>query len=281
MSSKISQAKFTPKKLATMFSAYLIAWFFLYPYINMFVSSLKPHDEIYAEQVTHLPKQWMWSNYLNVWKEYPIAGFMKSSLLVSIFATLIVLLVSIPAAYYVARAKFKGRGVFLLLVLATQMFSPTALIIGIFREVKFFNGLNTYIALIIVNAGFNLAFSVWLLSGFFSTVPQEIEESAMIDGCNRLQALRRITLPVALPGIVTAIIFTFVATWNEFTVALTLMSTIDKYPISIGITTFIGQYDIAWEYLFATQIMAIVPVVVLFIAIERYLVGGLTAGSVK
>jgi multiple sugar transport system permease protein len=88
-------------------------------------------------------------------------------------------------------------------------------------------------------------------------------------------------LPVALPGIVTAIIFTFVATWNEFTVALTLMSTIDKYPISIGITTFIGQYDIAWEYLFATQIMAIVPVVVLFIAIERYLVGGLTAGSVK
>ena len=161
------------------------------------------------------------------------------------------------------------------------MFSPTALIIGIFREVKFFNGLNTYLALIIVNAGFNLAFSVWLLSGFFSTVPQEIEESALIDGCNRLQALRRITLPVALPGIVTAIIFTFVATWNEFTVALTLMSTIDKYPISIGITTFIGQYDIAWEYLFATQIMAIVPVVVLFIAIERYLVGGLTAGSVK
>jgi multiple sugar transport system permease protein len=281
MSTLTRDSKFTPKRLATMFSAYLIAWFFLYPYINMFFSSLKPHSEIYAAEVTHFPREWMWSNYLDVWTEYPIAGFMKTSLIVSIFATIIVLLVSIPAAYYVARAKFKGRGIFLLLVLATQMFSPTALIVGIFREVKFFNGLNTYIALIIVNAGFNLAFSVWLLSGFFSSVPQEIEESAMIDGCNRLQALRRITLPVALPGIVTAIIFTFVATWNEFTVALTLMSTMDKFPISIGITTFIGQYDIAWEYLFATQIMAIVPVVVLFIAIERYLVGGLTAGSVK
>jgi multiple sugar transport system permease protein len=192
-----------------------------------------------------------------------------------------VLLVSIPAAYYVARNRFKGRGFFLLLVLATQMFSPTALIIGIFREVNFFHGLDKYLALVVVNAGFNLAFGVWLLSGFFASVPVEIEEAAMVDGCSHIRALIRITLPVALPGIVTAVIFTFVSVWNEFTVALTVMSSLNKEPISVGITTFTGQYDVAWEYLFTTTSIAIIPVVILFIAIEKYLVGGLTAGSVK
>ncbi|CAB4676575.1 unannotated protein [freshwater metagenome] len=112
-------------------------------------------------------------------------------------------------------------------------------------------------------------------------VPVEIEEAAMVDGCTRFQALRRIVLPVTLPGLVTAVIFTFVATWNEFTVALTVISSPSRQPISTGITTFVGQYDVAWEYLFATTAIAIVPVVILFISIEKYLVGGLTAGSVK
>ena len=147
------------------------------------------------------------------------------------------------------------------------MFSPTALIIGIFREVKFFHGLNNYTSLIFVNAGFNLAFAVWLLSGFFASVPVEIEEAAMVDGCSRFKSMRTITLPVALPGIVTAVIFTFVAAWNEFTVALTVMSELPKEPISIGITTFIGQYDVAWEYLFAAT------------TISRWLCGGCRCAS--
>ena len=271
----------TPKRLAITISAWLIGWFFLYPYINMLLTSLKPHDEIYTDTPAHLPRSWQFGNYLSLWSKAPVAGFLKSSLIVSIFATILVLVIAIPAAYYIARNKFRGRGFFLLLVLATQMFSPTALIIGIFREVKFFHGLNNYTSLIFVNAGFNLAFAVWLLSGFFASVPAEIEEAALVDGCSRFKALRTITLPVALPGIVTAVIFTFVAAWNEFTVALTVMSELPKEPISIGITTFIGQYDVAWEYLFAATTIAIVPVVILFISIEKYLVGGLTAGSVK
>ena len=278
---KATKQAMTPKRFAIMASAWLIAWFFAYPYINMLLTSLKPHGELYAEHQTHLPRSWQFVNYIKLWSHAPVAGFLKSSLIISMSATIFVLIVSIPAAHYVARNKFRGRNFFLLLVLATQMFSPTALIIGIFREVNFFHGLNSYLALIIVNAGFNLAFSVWLLSGFFSSVPIEIEEAAMVDGCSRLKALWTITLPVALPGIVTAVIFTFVSAWNEFTVALTVMSQLPKEPISVGITTFIGEYDVAWEYLFATTTIAIIPVVILFISIERYLVGGLTAGSVK
>ena len=112
-------------------------------------------------------------------------------------------------------------------------------------------------------------------------MPVEIEEAAMVDGCTRFSALRRIVLPVTLPGLVTAVIFTFVSTWNEFTVALTVVSSPARQPISTGITTFVGQYDVAWEYLFTTTAIAIIPVVILFISIEKYLVGGLTAGSVK
>jgi multiple sugar transport system permease protein len=247
----------------------------------MFFTSLKPHEEVFAIPTTHLPKVWQWRNYIDVWSAAPIWGYVKTSLIISISATLLVLLVSIPAAYFISRYRFRFRGPFLLLVLATQMFSPTALIIGIFKEVNFFNMLDTYIALIILNSGFNLAFAIWLLAGFFSSIPMEIEEAAMIDGCTRVQALRKVTLPIALPGLVTAVIFTFVAAWNEFTIALTIMSSADKKPLPVGLTTFIGQYDVAWEYLFTTTMIAIVPVVILFIAIEKYLVGGLTAGSVK
>jgi len=271
----------TPKKIATMAGAYFIAWIFIYPYINMFLTSVKTHDEIYATPTTNIPKVWQFSNYIDVWKAAPIWDYLKTSLIVAISATALVLIVSIPAAYFISRYRFKFRGAFLLLVLATQMFSPTALIIGIFKEVDFFKLLDSYIALIILNAGFNLAFAIWLLAGFFSSIPAEIEEAAMIDGCTRVQALRKVTLPIALPGLVTAVIFTFVAAWNEFTIALTIMSSADKKPLPVGLTTFIGQYDVAWEYLFTTTMIAIVPVVILFIAIEKYLVGGLTAGSVK
>ena len=279
MSTKVK--KITGKKVATIVGAYFIAWLFVYPYINMFLTSVKSHDELYATPTTYLPRVWQWRNYIDVWDNAPIASFLKSSLIVSLSATILVLIVSVPDAYFISRYRFKMRGPFLLLVLATQMFSPTALIIGIFREVDFFKLLDSYLALIILNAGFNLAFAIWLLSGFFSSIPVEIEEAALIDGCTRVQALRRVTLPIALPGLVTAVIFTFVAAWNEFTIALTIMSSVDKKPIPVGITQFIGQYDIAWEFLFTSTIIAIIPVVILFISIEKYLVGGLTAGSVK
>lgn len=281
MTQKTSNATFSLKKIVTMLAAYSIGIFFVYPYINMFLTSLKPHDELSLTPTHRTPIHWQWRNYIDVWQAAPIASYLKSSLIISISATLLVLAVATPAAYYVARNRFRGRGLFLLLVLATQMFSPTALIVGIFREVDLFGGLDSYLALIIFNAGFNLAFSIWLLSGFFSSIPVEIEEAALIDGCSRIKALSRITLPLALPGIVTAVIFTFVSAWNEFVIALTIMSSVGKKPIPVGITGFIGQYDVAWEFLFSATIIAIIPVVILFISIEKYLVGGLTSGSVK
>ncbi len=265
----------------------LVAALFLAPYLQMLITSLTPDNELYSIPAQYLPSRFELSNYIDVWTEAPLWGYLRSSLTIAGFATLLVLVVALPAAYYTARYRFRGRLAFLLLVLVTQMFAPTALLIGIYREFVAIGevfppaGVNTYLALILVNAAFNLAFSTWIMVAYFSTIPVELEEAASIDGASRIGVLRRVTLPLALPGIVTAAIFTFIAAWNEFVIALTLAQSPDIRPLTVGVTTFIGQYRVEWQYLFASSVIAIVPVVILFVVIERWLVGGLTAGSIK
>jgi multiple sugar transport system permease protein len=265
----------------------LVAFFFMAPYIQMIITALSPADELVNVPAQYLPSRFEFSNFVTVWEEAPLWGYLKSSLIISICATLVVLVVALPAAYYTARYRYRGRLLFLLLVLITQMFAPTALVIGIYREFVIIGdifpaaGVNTYLSLIIVNAAFNLAFSTWIMVAYFSTIPVELEEAAEIDGASRLGVLRRITLPLALPGIITATIFTFIAAWNEFVVALTLAQSADIHPLTVGVTTFVGQYRVEWQYLFTSSLIAIVPVVILFIVIEKWLVGGLTAGSIK
>lgn len=273
--------RFTGKKVSLTISAWILGFLFFAPYLQMLLTALKPKEEITAIPATYLPKKWAFENFVGVWKEIPLLGFIKSSFIISISATIIVIFIAVPAAYYVARNNFRGKNLFLLLVLITQMFAPTALVVGIFREIVKFHLVDTYLALILIYAAFNMAFSIWILSSFFATIPQEIEEAAWIDGCNRFTTLTRIVLPLALPGIVTAFIFTFIAAWNEFVIALTLTSSPEREPLTVGLTSLIGQYQVQWNYLFAGSIIAIVPVVVLFALIEKWLVGGLTAGSVK
>jgi multiple sugar transport system permease protein len=140
---------------------------------------------------------------------------------------------------------------------------------------------NSVWALILVDAGFNLAFAVWILSAYFSAIPVELEEAAMIDGASRMGALRRVTMPLAMPGVVTALIFTFIAAWNEFIVALTLTTQSNKEPLSVAVDNYIGLYTVDWGHLFATTVIATIPVIVLFGLIERKVVDGLTAGSIK
>ena len=273
--------RFTGKKVSLTISAWILGFLFFAPYLQMLLTALKPKEEITAIPATYLPKKWAFENFVGVWKEIPLLGFIKSSFIISISATIIVIFIAVPAAYYVARNNFRGKNLFLLLVLITQMFAPTALVVGIFREIVKFHLVDTYLALILIYAAFNMAFSIWILSSFFASIPQEIEEAAWIDGCNRFTTLTRIVLPLALPGLVTAFIFTFIAAWNEFVIALTLTSSPEREPLTVGLTSLIGQYQVQWNYLFAGSIIAIVPVVVLFVLIEKWLVGGLTAGSVK
>jgi len=263
--------------------AWLVGVFFITPYLVMFTTALKPAGELGASPATFLPTHWDWSNFVDVWawQGHAVATSLQVTLVIAGASTLIVILVSIPAAYYTARNNFRGRTPFLLLVLITQMFAPTALVVGLYREFLQLNLIDSHLALILVNAGFNLAFSIWILQGYFTSIPVELEEAAMLDGLGRFGSMMRVTLPLAAPGIVTAVIVTFIAAWNEFVVALTLTTTPGHQPLTVTLDRFIGAYHIDWQFLFAGSIFAVVPVVILFAAIERYLVGGLTAGSAK
>ena len=235
-----------------------VALAFLWPYLVMLLNSLRPSSDVVQTPATILPRTWQLSTYAQVLGDERFLGWLRTSVLVAVTSTLIVILVSIPAAYFTARFRFPGRIAFLFLVLVTQMFSPTSLVVGLYREFFNLNLVNTYLALILTNAAFNLAFAVWILHGFFSAIPKEVEEAAHLDGCGRLRTLLRIMLPLALPGVVTAIVFTFIAAWNEYVVALTLMLDEGKKPLTVGITSYVT-----------------------FAFIEKHLVGGLTAGSIK
>lgn len=262
----------------------LIALFFLVPYLVMAVSSLKTRAEIR----TVPPQYWFergphWSNYVTMWStpETPLPYNLISTIVISVGATLLVLLVATPAAYYSARFRFPGKALFLFLVVVTQMLQPAVLVAGLFREMMSLGINDTWTAMILINAAFNLSFAIWIMHSFFASIPVEIDEAASIDGAGKLTTLLRIDLPLVWPGMVTAIIFVFVAAWNEFAASLVIMSTDANQPLSVALTKFIGQYATSWQYVFAVSMVAIVPVVILFAAIEKHLIGGLTSGSVK
>jgi multiple sugar transport system permease protein len=244
---------------------------------------VKTQAQIRSVTPTYFPTEWHWENYLTMWStpETPLFHNLVSTIVISVCATILVLFVSLPAAYYTARYRFPGRLVFLFLVIVTQMLQPAVLTSGLFRQFFAMGLIDTWTAMILINAAFNLAFAVWIMHAFFAGVPREVDEAAQIDGAGRFTVLFRINLPLVWPGIVTAVVFTFVACWNEFAASLVILQTADNQPLSVALTKFVGQYATSWQYVFAVSVVAVVPVVVLFMLIEKRLVGGLTAGSVK
>jgi multiple sugar transport system permease protein len=254
---------------------------FLWPYLVMLLNAFRPSGDVVQTPASILPREWKWTTFAEVLGDERFLAWLRTSVIVAVASTAIVVVVAVPAAYFTARFRFPGRIAFLFLVLVTQMFSPTSLVVGIYREMFSLNLVNTYLAIILTNSAFNLAFAIWILHGFFSSIPKEVEEAAELDGCTPFGTLRRIMLPLTLPGLVTATIFTFIAAWNEYVVALTLMLDDAKKPLTVGINSYVTGYEQNWDQLFGASIIAIVPVVILFALIEKHLVGGLTAGSVK
>ena len=253
----------------------------LYPYFVMFTTAAKDRNEMYALDMTVLPKQWKWSNFVEIWSAAPVLRYFLNSVLVSGGATIIAILCGIPAAYALSRMKIKGKSVFLGAVIMSQMFAPVVLLVGIYRLMMKINLVNNILGLILLNAAFNQAFAIWLLRGTFLSISPDMEQAAKIDGCNTMGSLIRVLIPMAAPGIVTTLIFVFINSWNEYTMALTLISTDVFKPITVGINVFYGLNMINWQYLFATSIFATIPVVILFLCIEKHLASGLTAGGVK
>ena len=279
------QKSMPAKEMALRTLLYLVVSFIciviLYPYFVMFCTALKSRSEIFSINGTILPQKALWSNFIDIWTKAPMGKYMLNSLLIAGGSTLIAMVCGIPAAYALARMKFKGQTAFLGFIIVSQMFAPVVLLIGIYKVMMSFGLTNNILGLVLINAAFNQAFTIWLLRGTFMSISAEMEQAATIDGCNRIQAMFKILLPVAAPGIVTTLIFIFINAWNEYTVALCLISSETIKPLTVGINIFNGYNMIEWQYLFAASIFAIIPVVIMFMSIEKNLTEGLTAGGVK
>ena len=269
------------RRIVLYFVVSLICIVILYPYFVMLCTALKSRAEIFAINGTVLPQNANWQNFIDIWSKAPMAKYMLNSVIIAGGSTAIAMLCGIPAAYALARMKFKGQTAFLGFIIVSQMFAPVVLLIGIYKVISLLGMTNSLLGLIFINAAFNQAFTIWLLRGTFMSISAEMEQAATIDGCNRVQAMMKILLPVAAPGIVTTLIFIFINAWNEYTVALCLISTETIKPLTVGINIFNGYNMIEWQYLFAASIFAIMPVVIMFMCIEKHLTSGLTAGGVK
>ena len=253
----------------------------LYPYYVMLITAFRDNAETTDMYFTHIfPTHWVWSNITDI-VQRNVPRFLLNSLLLSFGATLLSLVCGIPAAYAMARMRFRGKSIFLGFVIMSQMFAPIVLLVGISQLMTFLHLNDTIWGLMLINAAFNQAFAIWLMYGTFVAISPEMEQAASIDGCSVGGALWHVLLPMAAPGIVTTLIFVFINAWNEYTISTVLISTPLKKPITVGITQFSSFNMIEWQYLFASALLATIPVVILFMFIEKHLVAGLTSGGVK
>ncbi len=275
---KIAQPLLTGLKY---FAAISLCLVILYPYFVMFITGFRTPVEANDMSFRYIfPTKWLWSNMTDIINR-GIPQYLLNSVILSAGATLIAMLCGIPAAYAMARMDFKGKKAYLGFVIMSQMFSPVVLLVGISQLMNTLKLNDTILGLMLINAAFNQAFAIWLLRGTFVSISSEMEQAACIDGTSTIGALLRILLPMAAPGIVTTLIFVFINSWNEYTISTVLISTPTNKPITVGITQFSSFNMIAWHYLFAAALLATLPVVVLFMMIEKHLVSGLTSGGVK
>ena len=257
--------------------------FAMLPFVWVFLASFKTRAELYATPIVYLPASLSVANYVEAWtsKLTPFSRFFANSLWVSSVTMVATTLVSILAGYALARFRFAGRQTFLLIFLATQMFPAVLLIAPLLSQWYALGLIDTYQALIYSNFSFTVPFTVWMLVGYFESIPLELEESAMLDGCNRFGALCRVVLPLAAPGVAATAIFAFVASWSELLFAITFTSQTEMRTLSAGLLFMVGQYEIQWGQLSAGVIISTLPVAVLFTYLQRHLIRGLAAGAVK
>lgn len=259
----------------------------LLPFAVMLSTALKPDTEVIAWPPTWIPHHIVWNNFVKMWVAVGFGQAAFNSVVIAVTSTALTLLIAVPAAYALSRLPMKGRGAYRQFLLATQMLSPVLLVLGLFRmaaSIPFGDGTlaDTRTGVVIVYATYQLAFAVWMLASYFATIPADLEEAAWIDGATRMQAVLRVFLPLALPALAVTGIVTFVAAWNEFTIALTLLRDPSRLTLPLKVVNLVaGRYSVDWNQVMAATLVATLPVAVVFTLLQRYLVGGLTLGAVK
>jgi len=260
-----------------------ITLFAMGPFLWVLSASLKTRAELYATPITYIPARPTFMNYVDAWTSRltPFSRFFANSLWVSSVTMVATIVISTLAGYALARFRFVGKNTLMLVFLATQMFPAVLLIAPLLSQWHALGLIDTYQALIYSNFSFTVPFTVWMLVGYFESIPRELEESAMIDGSSRFGALIRIIVPLAAPGIAATAIFAFVSSWSELLFATTFTSQTEMRTLSAGLLYMAGQYEVQWGQLSAGVMISTIPVAVLFTFLQRHLIRGLTAGALK
>jgi multiple sugar transport system permease protein len=252
-----------------------------FPALWILLTSLKTETELVSKPITYWPQQATLHNYVQAFTDQPLLRYLGNSAAVAIGSTVMSLLVAALAAYAIARLNLKHRQLILTCIVASSMFPLVTLLVPIFETMRAAGLLNTYTALIVPYTVLNLPVCTLVLVSFFQSIPRDLENAAMIDGCTRMGALWRVVVPLAAPGVFTAGILAFVNAWDEFLLALSLNASASMRTLPVGITLYQGEFTFPWPIISAALIVAIVPIAVLIALFQERVVGGLTQGGLK
>ncbi len=266
---------------AVMIPVAIICIFAVLPVAWAFITSIKESAEIHSATVRYWPRHPTLKNYVNVFKTTDFPLQFKNSAIVSLSTTVLCVILSVTAAYAFSRFRFRGSKVLRKFFLSSQMFPKVLIIIPLFVIMHSLRLLNTKFSLILAYSSFSLPYVMYMLIGYFAGIPQELDEAASIDGCSKTGILFRIVLPLAIPGIVATAIYTFIHAWDELMFAVMFTSTSSQRTLPVGLSMYIGEYGIEWGSMCAAALLTSLPVILLFMFLQKFLIAGMTSGGVK
>ena len=252
-----------------------------FPVLWMFISSLKSNTEIFSWPPTFIDKSFSLRSYIEILTDAEKVRYFLNSYFVSAVVVVLTLVIGILAAYAFSRFDFPLKGLINTLIVSVQAVPPIVLLIPYLSLIVSLKLFNTYWALILTYLVFTLPYCILMITGYFNTLSTDLDEAVMIDGGSRMKALWKILVPVSVPGLVSVGMYTFMQAWNEYLFASTFMKSYENWTLPIGIASFQGQYATNWGTLMAGAVLITIPVVILFLALQKHLVGGMTAGAVK
>jgi multiple sugar transport system permease protein len=265
--------------------AYLVLFFFLvwslFPFYWMLITSVKPDAEMYRVNVTFFPKTITLKHFQKIFFDSPFPVQFRNSVIISVTVTLASMIFGSLAAYSITRLQFRGREIFARSLIFGYLIPSTVLFIPIFALMNAFRLTNTVFSLMLAYLTFTIPFCTWLLISYFRTIPQELDEAALVDGATRLQALIHIILPLTAPALVVVALFSFTLSWNEFLYALVLTSNQYARTATVGINSMMAEDVFFWGQMMAASAIAAAPPVLMYFFLQKWVVGGLTLGSVK
>ena len=272
-------------RIVTVFLVVIVCAFALFPFLWMISTSLKPAEEVYTNTPAFIPENPTVKGYAEMLttesSTFDFKQWAANSVIIALLTTVFSMIIAPLGGYGISRFRFRGRGALSYIVLTTQVLPGSLLMIPLYIIMGNLKLLDTRMGLVIAYATFSVPFCTWMMKGFFDSIPFSLEEAAKVDGAGRIRCFAAVVMPLTVPGLVATGLFAFINGWNEYLFASTFMKSYENWTLPMGIASFQGQYTTNWGTLMAGSVLVTIPVVILFLALQKHLVGGMTAGAVK